>query len=169
MSRDRNISHGSFSRKEMPIKINEGTAKALNALSEMDEITEAKPVKKEMRDLFLFGKIKKEFDLAGNKFVMETLTAKAQKDIMFHLSKIPSDQKIYTLKLFILAKSIVSINNEPLESFSEESQDLFDAKVDVIANMQSLTVEKLYSFYQSMLEESDKLLNGQEVSNEIKN
>lgn len=168
MSRDRNISHGSFSKKEMPIKINEGTAKALNAISEMEHVTEAKPVKKEVKELFLFGKIKREFDLAGNKFLMETLTAKTQKDIMFNLAKIPTDQKIYNLKLFILAKSIISVNGESLDSMSD-IEDPFEASIDVISNMQSLTVEKLYGFYQSMLEESDKLLNGQEVSTEVKN
>ncbi|MFA5023437.1 MAG: hypothetical protein WC523_00570 [Patescibacteria group bacterium] len=121
---------------------------------------------KKLESLIFMGKFTKEFDIAGHKFELSTLTHKENNDIVLALMKIGESANLFNIRVLTLANAIRTIDGAPLVSFCNEGAlSDFEKKSFVIDQMQLALVERLYSAYESMIKESDEIIYGDKIKN----
>ena len=178
MGRQGNVEHATASKikniKEMP----QGVSNALQAVKEMNEEEMAPVVVKErvqapaeLRDLVLFGRVVDEVSIGGYSIKISTLTNRQQKAVLTRLLKLTGDDRIMSVKAYTLAEALVSINGVDLIDLYDGNEELSndEKKIDVILNLQSSLVEKLFDKYESMVVKSNKIFEEGDLAEEIKN
>lgn len=178
MGRQGNVEHATASKikniREMP----EGVSNALEMVKELNEekIAEAKPKAKtkapmELRDLVLFGRIIEDYKIGGYTIKLSTLTNRQQKDLLSKLLKLNNEERLMSVKTATLAEAIISINEVPLTELYQGQEDLTDSEKrnEVVSDLQSNLVEKLFIKYEDMVTKSNKLFEEGDLGEEIKN
>lgn len=111
----------------------------------------------------LLGKKKtKDFSLNGHKYTLQTLSAGEQADIAQLMSGLDFLAKLERSRIHTVARSLVSIDDVPLDSFSEvreklrsvPNQTTTEAVEAVIRDMDSQAIADLYDFYDALMKEN---------------
>jgi hypothetical protein len=122
---------------------------------------------KTLEDLLFAGKIEKEFNIAGNKYHLSTLTSKEHNSVVRELYNFGDAADLFIIKSLTLAVALKSINGVKLENITVDGE--FDSELyrrkEIIESLQMTVVEQLYTNYSTMTEASTKLVQGEELKN----
>lgn len=175
-NRSRNIEHGSFTRNEPKnnLNISPSIQKMVDMVKEepQENISEPKKISDGFKKLMMFGKLSDVVTFGDISIELETLNAAKQKFVIQKMNALEQNERIYYIRLYVLAEAILNVNGQPLESLMEnDNKSDFDHKVEILGNMQSLLLEKLYEKYNELLEKSNNIFNPTtpEVTDNLKN
>lgn len=120
---------------------------------------------KALESLIFTGKVEREIELAGHKYKLSTLSHKEHNEIVKSIYHAGESSDIFAIRLLTLAYSLKSIDGLNLEDidFPGTFESAVEKKKEIIDNLQLSIVEKLYETYSSLVEESDSLLNEEEI------
>jgi hypothetical protein len=120
---------------------------------------------KSLKDLIYLGRIERTVSCGDFTFVLKSITAEDQKNMVAKVMKMPEDIRLLNAKIVSLAFSVEKVNGVLIEDLSEDddSVDLFDKKINVIKNLQLSVVNKLFKNYEEILEESNSQIEIEEV------
>jgi hypothetical protein len=180
MNRKSNVEHSSISKIDKAVKsMPDGVVNALNKVKELNESEVAEETIKEsipeVRQLVLFGKIVEDFTIGDYRFKISTLSNRQQKSLVKRLMKLDSEERIADIKVVTLTEAVVSINELPLEnyfSYSPSGDNKFtidEIRYEVISELQSGLVSRLFDFYESLVVKSNKIFSDGSLNSEIKN
>ena len=115
---------------------------------------------KNMKELVFLGKLRETLDIGGFKFVVSTLTASQQRDIMRSIMRIDDADRILDLKLVTVSYAVETINGLPVEEFCEDESitSVEDKRVNVVGSFQAALLEKLYQTYERLTLSSNEEL-----------
>jgi len=116
---------------------------------------------KGLEDLIFLGANIKEVTLGDFSFTVTTLTAREQDQIFKTAIKMPEEERLVFFKKGILSLSIKKINGKNLSSYLEE--DSFDARLELVLNMQQSVCDILFSEIEKITDESSKLLTAENL------
>jgi hypothetical protein len=124
----------------------------------------------ELRDLLFFGRIKERINIGGYIFELTTLKNKQQKSLISKLVKMDPEQRLLNIKPVTLSLALVSINGSPVEDLydGDEELDVSEMKMDVISEMQSTLVERLFAEYEKINERSTEVTGLDSLNKQIK-
>lgn len=134
-----------------------------------EEVEAAPSVKKmtlkSLKDLIYLGRIERTVSCGDFTFVLKSITAEDQKNMVSKVIKMPEDVRLLNAKIVSLAFSVEKVNGVMIEELAEdeESGDIFDKKISVIKNLQLSVVNKLFKNYEEILEESNSQIEIEEV------
>jgi hypothetical protein len=121
----------------------------------------------DLRQLIYLGRIQDKIEVGGYVFEMKTLDSSEQDEIWMGLSFLPGENKFLVIKKPILVRSITAINGRALETLYEgdDYRELTEQQraTRVVNKWQNALVNKLYEFYEVLLDRSNKLINPEEV------
>ncbi len=168
-----NIEHPMTSKKT-PVELSKGVSQALDKVREFNEAEqepELIPVSGELKELALFGKITEEIKVGNFIFKLATLTRRQQKELITKLLKMNSEERILHVKTMTLAEAIITVNNVPLSELYAGSDELTEAQKrnEVVSDLQSVLVEKLFAKYENMVAQANDFLNQGGLGDQIKN
>lgn len=129
------------------------------------------PNKDMLESLIFLGLITKEVEIGVFKFSITTLTHREHNLLMKELYKFGDGADLFTIRTLTLAHSVKLVNDVLLEdlplSDKEESrlETKFDKKLAIIDSLQMSVVEKLFDAYTELSNQSDSLLDGEQVKN----
>lgn len=133
------------------------------------EEKEAPPMERAtLRKLIELGKLKETITLGGLAFEMETLDDDAQEDMFRKLAEMDSAgaDAFVNLRRVVVAMSVVSVNGQPFDTFDPSAPGSgIDKKISIAKRMQSQVIDRLYDFYNSMLEKSQQKIDPEQVKN----
>ena len=128
-----------------------------------------------LNELIFLGKVKNEVKIDKFSFVIKTLTEEETREILERLMRIPEEKRLICVKSMTLAKSVESINGLSFDDIARErvkdsGKKVDDASVEITKNeiillLQSTVANKLFDSYNDLLEESRKLVGGEEIKN----
>jgi hypothetical protein len=108
----------------------------------------------------------KTFELGDNKIVLQTLTGEEKAEIARMISGLDFLAQIENQKIPIVARSLVSINNIPIDNYDEVIQTMRryeDEKVSILrcieitlGKMDGEAINLLYSYYEELEQERVK-------------
>jgi hypothetical protein len=165
-------------RKEnnIPEEMPEGLVNALEKVKELNEaettVKEISPEFPELRDLVFFGKIKEKVTIGNYIFELNTLTNKQQRSLISKLVKMDGEDRLLNIKPMTLSEALVSVNGLPLEELymgGDEDLSILDARLEVIYEMQSTLVERLFNEYERINKKSTDLTSSKGLEEQIKN
>jgi len=113
----------------------------------------------DLKSLIFLGRLTKIVKIEGFSFEISTLTTSQQRDVM---STIMSDgdatQRMLDIKPLTMAYSVTSVNGVDLETLCEDSSitNVQDRRLNVMMNLQSVLLEKLYREYDELVTRSGK-------------
>lgn len=177
MQRRNDVQHNGISKINKAMKdMAPGVSDALEKVkelneSEMEEHFEKTPILPEIRDLVLFGKVIEDFNIGGYKFKISTLTNRQQKELVKKLMKLDDENRLADVQVLTLTEAIISINDVQLEDLFSGSEQLSvdEKKYEVISELQSGLVNRLFSLYESLVKKSNKFFTEGDLNKEIKN
>jgi hypothetical protein len=110
-----------------------------------------------LRDLIFLGRLREHIDIAGFRFVVSTLTARQQREIMQQVMTFDQVNRILDIKPVTMSYAIETINGVPLEELcnDDDIEDTSERKLSVIYNMQASVVEKVYQVYEKLVQEAN--------------
>lgn len=127
----------------------------------------SKMSKKTLEDLLFAGRVNKEFTIASNKYALSTLTNKEHNMVVKELYNLGDSTDVLIIKTLTLALALKSINNVSLDDIEVDGtfdSDLYRRK-EIVDNLQLTVVERIYELYSGMVEESQKLVQGEDLKN----
>ena len=113
----------------------------------------------DLKSLIYLGRLIKTVKIGGFSFEISTLTTSQQRDVM---STIMSDgdatQRMLDIKPLTMSYAVTSINGVDLETLCEDSSITTpqDRRLEVMMNLQSVLLEKLYLEYDKLVVRSGK-------------
>ena len=174
-NRSRNMEHGSFTRNEPKnnLNISPSVQKMVDMVKEEPMEESPKKISDGFKKLMMFGKLSDVVTFGDISIELETLNAAKQKFVIQKMNALDQNERIYFIRLYVLAEAILNVNGQSLESLmeNEDNKSSFDHKVEILGNMQSLLLEKLYEKYNELLEKSNNIFNPAtpEVTDNLKN
>ena len=113
---------------------------------------------KNLRDLIFLGKLRETVDISGYKFVISTLSANQQREVMRAVMKIDQMDRILDIKPLTVSYVIESVNGVPFEDLCEDESitDPLDRKMSVVLSLQSVIIEKVYQIYEKLVESANE-------------
>ena len=133
---------------------------------EQEQMEDAKVVNLDnLREVMLLGRLTEVVKVSGFSFELCTLSTREQKEIINKIMSMQTDNKMLDIRPVTLAFSLKSINGVSLENLSEnlELSDPVEKRIDVILNMQTNLVDKLFKTYEKLLEESNRQIGLEEI------
>ena len=114
----------------------------------------------DLKSLVFLGRLSEVVDIAGYKFVVTTLTTKQQRDIMQTVMKADQVERIIEIKPVTVSHVIETINGVPLEELCPDDsiEDLADRRLEVVLNLQTNVIEKVYQVYEKLVKTSNEEL-----------
>jgi len=112
----------------------------------------------DLKNLIFLGKINEVVDIVGYKFVITTLSTKQQKEIMQTVMQFDQIDRLLDIKPVTVSYVIESVNGVPLEDLcaNEELEGVAERRLDVVLNMQSVVVERVYQIYEKLVAASSE-------------
>jgi hypothetical protein len=112
----------------------------------------------DLRDLIFLGKLKETVEIGGYSFVISTLSASEQRDIMKDVMSGDAADRILDIKPMAVSYAVETVNEVPLEDLCDDKsiKSKKERRLNVILNMQSILVEKLYQVYDNLVATSSK-------------
>jgi len=136
---------------------------------ELQHQEEKKPMPlPDLKSLIELGRIRDSIMIGGLKFEMETLSDDAQREIFKRMSDddgAAGADSFVRLRRLTVALAMVGLNGQAFEDLMPGSENAIDRKIAIIARMQDSIVEKLFDFYNGLLERSDNEVTAPQVKN----
>jgi hypothetical protein len=139
---------------------------ALKKQDEEIEKTTRQPMTKaqeELEKLLFLGRVEKEVSIAKFKFKMCTLNNSQQRFLLGELTKVREEERVFFLKTGTIALSMVSINDTLFDAYIGSESDDFYARIEFFNSLQSNLIDVLFKVYGELYEESNKLLDMDEI------
>lgn len=152
------INHPDLESIEEAPEANQEAAKAEHADQDDSEDGVSMLGLDDLRDLIFLGKLRETVDISGYKFVVTTLTAAQQKEIMVRVMQFDQVERILDIKPISIAYVLETVNGVPLEELCEDDslESDVDRRFSVVMSMQSVVVEKLYQTYEKLVKLSNE-------------
>jgi|GEM_PF-4953351 len=161
----------SFEQPEMREFINQRPA---SESSEYDSFVGQPPVtehsfeNRKIEDLVLLGRVERQFEIAGNKISLQTLTAVHNIDIVQDISQFSEGTRLAASIIGTMVRAIRTINGKKLYAEDESEYDIAkfrninEAKLWLLS-MQQTTINAIYREYAKLIQEQNNQIG------EIKN
>lgn len=113
----------------------------------------------DLKSLIFLGRLTKTVNIGGFSFEIATLTTSQQRDVM---STIMSDgnatERMLDIKPLTMSYAVLSVNGVDLETLCTDTSitGVRDRRLDVMMNLQSVLLEKLYREYDALVTRSGK-------------
>lgn len=113
----------------------------------------------DLKSLIYLGRLEKTVKIGGFEFKIATLTTSQQRDIM---SSIMSDgnatERMLDIKPLTMSYSVLTVNGVDLEALCTDDSitSVQDRRSNVVMNLQSVLLEKLYKEYDDLVTRSGK-------------
>lgn len=110
----------------------------------------------DLKDLVLLGRLTDSLNISGYSFVISTLTAREQKNIMKHIMSMDEMDRILGAKTIAVAYCTQSINGVSLDVLAEnfDGETRMDKRFEFMLDLQSTLTEKLYEKYEELVRRS---------------
>lgn len=137
---------------------------------EQQEEEEKKPMPlPNLRSLVELGKIRDHITIGGLRFEMETLDDDAQREIFKRMvddddTSVGADSFV-RLRRLTVALALTKLNDQAFEDVMSGKEDAIDKKVAIVSKMQDSVVEKLFDFYNNLLEQGQEKIAPDQVKN----
>ncbi len=118
-----------------------------------------------LRDVVLLGRLTDKIQIGGFTFEISTLSAAEQREIVSKVLKMQSENKMFDIRPVTVALCLKNINGTRLEDLCEDTSitDPIDRRMDVVLNMQTNLVDKIFRVYENLLEESNRQIGLEEI------
>lgn len=118
-----------------------------------------------LRDVILLGRLTDKVQIGGFIFEVSTLSAAEQKEIVSKVLKMQTENKMFDIRPVTVAFCLRNINGTKIEDLCEDLSimDIIDRRIDVIMNMQTNLVDKIFRVYENLLEESNRQIGLEEI------
>ena len=113
----------------------------------------------DLKKLIYLGRLTKTVKIGAFSFEISTLTTAQQRDVMSDImSSGDTTERMLDIKPLTMAHSVLKVNGLPLEDLCQDDsiQDTIDRRLDVMLNLQSVVMEKLYGEYDAMVTRAGK-------------
>ncbi|MCH2670141.1 MAG: hypothetical protein MK009_09890 [Gammaproteobacteria bacterium] len=113
----------------------------------------------DLKSLIYLGRLEKTVDVGGFSFKIATLTTSQQRDVM---SSIMTDgnatERMLDIKPLTMSYAVLTVNGVDLETLctDESITSVEKRRLNVIMNLQSVLLEKLYREYDELVTRSGK-------------
>lgn len=122
----------------------------------------------DLQSLINCGKITDTIIIDGQRFQMSTLSDDEQEFLFKKFANVDKAGDFLELRRTVIAMSLERFNDKPIEYLyqgSEEKLDIFGMRMALIRKMQSPVIEKLYLFYEELLNRSKQKTDPEQVKN----
>lgn len=169
-----NVEHDSASRiKNAVNNMPENVSKAVGMVNELSsKDVPKKEIPEGFRDLLLFGRVTEDVEFGTYKFKVSTVSAKQQKGMLKKLFLMSNEDKVSNLKFLTLSEAVISVNGAPLESLyfgEDQSLSTAEKKMEVLLELQSSIVDKLFVKYEELVSKSNSLVSDGGLEDNTKN
>nr|BDD46264.1 hypothetical protein 96 [bacterium] len=134
--------------------------------AEQEEEAERGPRLASFQDLVFLGKLQKTVEVAGWTFLIHTLTAKEQRELLSHIMALPADKRLIFAKPYTVWMALDLINDTPVEVAAQAAG--FEDELEFVCSWQDPLVERLYNEYDSMLDESRAVFQTEKIEGDLK-
>lgn len=118
----------------------------------------------DLRSLIELGCVHDSITIGSMTFEMRTLGDDEQEKIYKLVGEQEGPDSFVAMRRLVVAMSVQSVNGRPLEALGGEGEPI-QRKLAVLKAMQSRVVDKLYSFYDQLLEKSQQEIDPEQVKN----
>ena len=120
---------------------------------------------KKLESIIFTGKLSRDVDIAGTKFTLSTLANRENNQIVRKLMTIGDTADLLTIRVLTLAYTIRKINDVEFGDLveSDDGIESMDKRISIIDSMQTSVIEKLWEEYESLVEEHEKLIIGDNI------
>jgi hypothetical protein len=122
----------------------------------------------DLQSLIELGCIKDNLQLGKLNFQLRSLNATERIELAKFLGENPTGEKLFHFNIRLLALTIESVNDKPLETYSPaygQSADVLALREEIISSMQAPVIAKLLEFYNNIAERSDAQFQTEQVKN----
>ena len=118
-------------------------------------------MKNSLKDLVFLGRSEKDIQLFGHEWKIKTIDSSAQIAATASTGDYDTLARVNALKVAILARALVSVDNEPTGNVGETAE--------LLNKLQPMIINRLYDEYDNMLrEQEDALSDLDELKNSSK-
>jgi hypothetical protein len=113
----------------------------------------------DLKNLIFLGRLTKEIKIGGFSFKISTLTTAQQRDVMKTIMKDgDAAERMLDVKPLTMSYSVQSVNGVSLDSLCTDDSltNIQERKLNVMLNLQSVLLEKLYREYDELVSRSGK-------------
>lgn len=123
------------------------------------------PNKAKLESILFIGRLTRDVDIDGHKFVLSTLTNKEHNMMVKELYKFGDGADLFTIRVLTLANALKSIDDVSLNDIDVdgEFENDFYRRMAILDNMQLAIIEKLYDEYSELVGEEENLSESEEV------
>lgn len=119
----------------------------------------------DLQSLIELGSIKEEVVIGKFKFLLRSLSASEREEISKEF-KDNLHNEMFSFHIRLLAMAIELVNDQPLEVlYPNDYSDPLEAKMKIIASLQTPVINKLMATYTNILERCDKQFSLGQVKN----
>lgn len=149
-----------------PQTLREHSEQTLAAPSDPPEPKAPMPLP-DLKSLIELGRVRDNVLIGGMRFEMETLNDEAQREIFRRVSNDPSEgaDSFVRLRRLTVAVALTRVNDQPFEDLMPGESNSLDRKVEIISRMQDSVVDRLFEFYNELMERSRKDITPKQVKN----
>ncbi len=118
-----------------------------------------------LKKVLLLGKITEILKISGFSFEISTLSSGEQREIVSKIMKMQSENKVFDIRPLTITYCLKTINGVQLEDLCEDDsiKDKVDRRLDVVLNMQTNLVDRIFRVYEKLLEESNKQIGLEDI------
>jgi hypothetical protein len=113
----------------------------------------------DLKSLIYLGRLTKIVQIGGFSFEVSTLTTAQQRDVMRTImSDGDATERMLDIKPLTMSYSVMSVNGVDLETLCGDPSitDIQSRRLNVMLNLQSVLLEKLYREYDELVSRSGK-------------
>ena len=118
-----------------------------------------------LKDVLLLGKLTEKVQIGGFIFEISTISTKEQKEIINKVMSMQVENKMFDIRPATLSYALKTINGVNIEALCNDDKilDPSDRRLDVIQNLQTNLVERLFKTYEKLLEESNRQIGLEDI------
>jgi len=120
----------------------------------------------DFKDLVFLGRMEEEVEVAGWKFVMQTLTGQEQRVLLAKIMSLDSEQRLIYAKPFTIGMALSTINGTPLEVAATAAG--FEEPLEFICSWQDPLIERLYDEYEKLFNASRSVFAEETLTDDLK-
>lgn len=149
-----------------PQALQEQSDQALEMSPHSDAAANPMPLP-DLKSLIELGRVRDSILIGKIRFEMETLDDEAQREIFRRVSNDAVDgaDSFVRLRRLTVAVATMRVNDQPFEDLMPGAGDALDRKIQIISRMQDSVVDRLFEFYNELVERSQKDIAPGQVKN----
>lgn len=138
----------------------------VSSFKKVEEVKEIETPENALRSLIELGCVKEEKVLFGKLFKMKSLSASERLSLTKILGNEPNHETVFSFNINILAYSIESVDNKPLESYHPDyvkNSNIIELRCQIIEAFQPALINSLLDLYNDITAKSDKQYSIDEI------